>query len=324
VTPRRALLIGCGNIGALYDLGKPGVLTHAKALASLGIPFDVVETDAARATRVTEAYGGQAYPGLEALDLGRYELVCVASSTATHAELLTQLLAAHTPLVICEKPLAVGGAALVPLKAAYEASRSIVVVNYLRRFQPGFIKLAGDLAARPGGARAGLRGIVARYQRGFINNAGHALDLLSFLLGGGVDFDELSVLGAAADAFPDDPTLAVSFRWADAAVLLLGLPDNAYGIFELQLDYQDARIAITDRGDRVDWLALDPVVPGASPTLALDPARSGSGLIADYMLPVFRHGLELLQTGAGRGNFPEAWDLNLKMARVLENLPPKR
>lgn len=319
MTAARALLIGCGNIGALYDLGGPGVATHARALSRLGLPFDVVEPDAARAAQVTSAYGGQTHATLADVNLAGYDVVCVASSTATHAPVLSSLLAADVPLIVCEKPLATGGAALAPLGPAFAAARSIVLVNYLRRFQPGFAALAQQLRARPGGPWAGLQGIMVRYQRGFLNNAGHALDLLSFLLGTPLELEGLSVLRAVSDTFPEDPTLSVAFRWSGAPVMVLGFPDNGYVVFEIELDYRDARISITDRGDRVDWLRPDPARPSV---LMRDPARSATGLIDDYMLPVLQQGLQLLETGVSRGNFPEAWDLNLKMARVLENLSP--
>ena len=49
MAPGRALLVGCGNIGALYDLddaSEADVRTHAHAYARLGLAFDVVDPDA--------------------------------------------------------------------------------------------------------------------------------------------------------------------------------------------------------------------------------------------------------------------------------------
>ncbi len=329
---RSALLIGCGNIGAGYDLASDEVLTHAKALSRLGIPFDVADIDPARAAKIASIYGGLPLSEVDSAALalplsevdsdalaGR-DLVCIASSTATHAPLLLRCFQAGVGRVLLEKPIATSVADLQAMRAAFEGGRGAVVVNYIRRFAPGYVRLRERLAARPGGPLAGLGGVVVRYQRGFLNNGSHALDLLSFLLGVPVAFDEPRVLRSEADAFADDPTLSLAFAWQGAPVMMIGLIGSSYPIFEIELDYRDTRVKLLDRGNVIEWWGLG----AAQGSLLRDPGASETNVLRDYMLPVMRHTLALSPGGADRGNFLSAWETNSAMLNLLERMQGAR
>lgn len=306
----RALLIGCGNIGALYDLEREGVLTHAKALATLSVPFDIVEIDEQRAAQVTARYGGRAFRSLDAVELATYSIASIASPTSDHPAQLVRLLGANVAVVICEKPIAARASDLLRVRDARSASRSLVFVNYIRRFQPAYAALAQHLASYANEPKS-VQGITVRYQRGFLNNASHALDLLSMLFGRLVDIARPRVLRSAADAFADDPTLSLAFDWSGVPVFVLGHVASGYGIFEIDIELRDARVRIHDRGDRIDWL-----VPDGAGGFIRDEGRSATGAIADYMLPVMRRALE-----GSPENFDSAYTLNLKLCDLLANLP---
>jgi predicted dehydrogenase len=317
MAPGRALIVGCGNIGALYDLddgADADVRTHAHACERLGIPFDVVDPDGERRRRVTARYGGRAFESLNAVSLDGYQIASVCTSTASHAETLRRLLDAGTPLVICEKPVAAELADLADLRERQRHASSVVLVNYMRRFLPAYGRLRQRISAwRTAGVR--LVEVVIRYQRGLLNNGGHALDLLELLFERPLGLDTLRVERAVADAFADDPTVSGRFELAGAAVVLQGLPVPPPGLFELELTFADRRVQILDRGDEIRvWT---PTGAGAQPEL--DAAASESGCLANYMLPVFERGMALL-AGGGKAdtNFEQAVRLNEELLRALE------
>ena len=142
MAPGRALLVGCGNIGALYDLDdgpEADVRTHAHAYARLGIAFDVVDPDADRRRRVSERYGGRAFESLSAVSPSAYGAASICTATHLHAEALQLFLDAGTPLIICEKPVADQLDDVRQLRARRRSTaRSVVLVNYMRRFLPAF------------------------------------------------------------------------------------------------------------------------------------------------------------------------------------------
>ena len=64
---KKVLVIGCGNIGALYDFKKDGVKTHVKAFVQNG-NFDTIvfDRDKVLARRVGDHYNIQAFhPSLQ-------------------------------------------------------------------------------------------------------------------------------------------------------------------------------------------------------------------------------------------------------------------
>ena len=219
MAPGRALLVGCGNIGALYDLDdgpEADVRTHARAYARLGIAFDVVDPDADRRRRVSERYGGRAFESLSAVSPSAYGVASICTATHLHAEALRLFLDAGTPLIICEKPVADQLDDVRELRARRRSTaRSVVLVNYMRRFLPAFRRLRRQILRwREEGVR--LVDVVVRYQRGLLNNGGHALDLLEFLFESPVTLSGLRVEAAVADAFAADPTVSGTFEFLGA------------------------------------------------------------------------------------------------------------
>jgi predicted dehydrogenase len=310
MAPDRALLVGCGNIGALYDLDdapEADVRTHARAYARLGIAFDVVDPDADRRRRVSERYGARAFESLSAVSPGAYGAASICTATHLHAEALRLFLDAGTPLIICEKPVADQLDDVRQLRERQRTARSVVLVNYMRRFLPAFGRLRRKILRwREEGVR--LVDVRVRYQRGLLNNGGHALDLLEFLFDCPVTLSGLRVEAAVADAFAADPTVSGSFEFLGATVKLVGLPAPPAGIFELDLVFADRHVQILDRGDEIR-------------VSQIDPSASEKGCLKDYMLPVFERGLALVASvSKGDENFDQAARLNEEILVTLAGI----
>ena len=53
----KTILLGCGNIGAMYDIDTDEIKTHAKALSfTPGVDVSVFDEDAAKAHRIALKY----------------------------------------------------------------------------------------------------------------------------------------------------------------------------------------------------------------------------------------------------------------------------
>ena len=219
----KTILIGCGRIGAGSHGRRRRAGSHAGVLAEIpAFAPTLYDPDLKLSKAAAEALD---LPIVEHIDkslLESCDCAVICSPTNTHFEYLSNLLRAGTPLIVCEKPVCSTLAEVKKLKQLKKQSESRVVVNYTRRFQPPFEKLkkqfAQQMAAEP------LRAISLRYQRGFLNNASHALDLIQFLTNWNILDAKIHSSTCVPDEFLDDPTLSGFGNWNGAQISILGLP----------------------------------------------------------------------------------------------------
>ena len=99
----KALLIGCGNIGALYDWESINIKTYAKCLSKLQINFELYDNDILLARKVATKYKVIALENLNQIRFSSYDLVIISSPTKTHFEYLINIFSDPPNLIICEK-----------------------------------------------------------------------------------------------------------------------------------------------------------------------------------------------------------------------------
>lgn len=134
----RVGVIGTGNIGT----------SHARDLAT-GVSGATVSAlydfDGARAAELAAELGAVAVPSYEELiasDL--VDAVLIASPDQFHAEQALACLAAGKP-TLCEKPLApVEADARAVLDAEVALGRRLIMMGFMRRFDPGYRELKGQ------------------------------------------------------------------------------------------------------------------------------------------------------------------------------------
>lgn len=111
----------------------------------------VCDADPDRATAAAQGAGTFSEPAALIADPG-VDAVVIASPDSTHADLALACLAAGKP-VLCEKPLgATADEALRVVRAETALGRRLVMVGYMRRFDPAYVQMhhagrAGDLGA---------------------------------------------------------------------------------------------------------------------------------------------------------------------------------
>ena len=135
----RVGVIGVGSIGTAHATS----LVREISGATVSVVHDF---DAARAATLAADLGARSVAGpQEVFDADDVDAVLIASPDAVHAEQLMLGLKVGKP-ILCEKPLATSEPdAEAVLDAEVALERRIIQVGFMRRFDPGYVQLKGEL-----------------------------------------------------------------------------------------------------------------------------------------------------------------------------------
>lgn len=283
-TPRPSVLIvGCGNIAGGFDEGRAGdapPLSHVGAFQRDG-RFDVAACMDSNRERLREFQSRWAVPdgvaGFDDLDRARrFDVISVCSPTALHSEHLEAALRLQPRLIFCEKPVTCHVQETAEWVTRCDAARVLLAVNHSRRWAPDVERLRDELAS---GRWGQLRSITGHYNKGLLNNGGHMIDLLHYVLG-----KPLKLVAAGTpvwDFWDDDPTIPAMLETEDRVPVSLNVGNAAdYALFELQLTTSKGVIAMEDGGGA--WRAREAVPsPHFNGYSALDSGERSPG---DYAL----------------------------------------
>jgi predicted dehydrogenase len=184
----KALVIGCGSIGALkpYRYDNPRTknpLTHAHAYkqhpgTNLAGVVDADEKKTKEAARRWNCKGFQHVD--QALNKTRPDIVSICVPTHAHLDVLSLVTTTHKPkLIILEKPCGINQIQCLHMQKIVEKRNTPVLVNYTRRFSINY-RLAQarvtEFAKRIYHARL-------VYARGLKRDGCHAIDLFHWFFG---------------------------------------------------------------------------------------------------------------------------------------------
>jgi predicted dehydrogenase len=215
-------VIGLGNIGMAYDQNEPDdgrVMTHSKA-AHLHPRFELVagvDLNADRRSLFSKRYRTPSFESIEDMMMEvSPDVVAIGVPAKFHYQAFNTVLNILPRAIICEKPLAVDlGQATEMVVAAKEAGVSLLV-NYIRRFDPGVALVRSKLENGEWGIpRTG----VVWYDKGFGENGIHFLDLLSYLLGPPQGGHAVAQKGNWGDG---DPVIDAEFTFSDIRINFIG------------------------------------------------------------------------------------------------------
>lgn len=226
-TGHRGVAIGLAGLGRIGRMHAENIARRCPS-ATLAVVYDVVE-QAARTTG--ERYGVPWTTSYDEL-LERCEAVAVATSTGSHAELVTTAARAGRP-AFCEKPIAGDRAATLAVLDAVAQAGTALQVGFHRRFDPHWVAVEqrraelGDVTFFRGSLRdmtpppvefiAGSGGF-------FADVAVHELDVARWLVG---EVVEVSAHGSA-----HDPAFA-QVGDIDTAVVVLRFATGALGVIDI-------------------------------------------------------------------------------------------
>lgn len=313
----KALVLGCGNIGAGYDLDTDKILTHAKALyLNPKFALTVFDSNEQQARKIADKYNCDVIADLNLADISHFDLVSICTPTETHAQYLSMLISAGIKMIICEKPVSNNVDELNSLQAIFLAHKSKILVNYIRRFQPAYVKLR-DLVKELLKKEA-LTNISIRYQRGFLNNCSHAMDILQFLLDKEINLGPIKLHNAVADHFVNDPTVSMLTNWEHVNVSVLGLSNVKFSHFEIDIFFKQSKIAIKNAGQLIEIYKSENRKEFLEP-LFLDSEHVFKDCLENYMKFVIDHAEKVLSGKIKEDNFISSISLNKKMLNYLKN-----
>ena len=136
----RVGIIGTGFIGEDHGRKLVSVISGSTVIA-------VTDVNRARAEEVATELGGAAVfdNGLDLIKSDKVDAVLVTSIGPTHAEYVLACIAAGKP-VMCEKPLAPTVPECEQILAAESAfGKRLVIVGYMRRYDPGYRQVKASL-----------------------------------------------------------------------------------------------------------------------------------------------------------------------------------
>ena len=260
----KAAVIGLGKIGQEFDYDHPDdslIATHASAYFyhpgfKLLAGVDPVPS---QRKRFETKYDCPAYDDIKVMmDYHRPDIVSIAVPLNQHLPVFQEIIHFTPKAVICEKPIASSAAEGWLMQSIADDHQCALLVNYMRRFEPGSIALKHII--EEGGVGEIFKG-VAWYSKGLLNNGTHFIDLLCYWLGdvSGVEVKEKGRQWEGKDPEPD-----ICLHFDKAAVYVLAGRAEYYSTGEIDLFGSKGRIRYTESGKKIEIYKTvpDPVSKG--------------------------------------------------------------
>ena len=303
---KRAIVIGCGKIGALYDSGVASISNHGRALQDSG-KFDISFYDAD--PKVAE-YAAELYSGVQVVEitkssLEQFDWISLCTPTHTHFHYLEMISQLNSKTILCEKPVSYDSDEIIALSAIAADTKHTIFVNYFRRVLPGYRSLKshyGDLMSLDKLLKCRIE-----YCRGFINNASHAFDLLEFIFDTVVELRDLKISKKEYDLFELDPTVSFSASWNDVVFEVSGENMDSAPIFNIYLTFEGGKVSLTESGSRIE------VVQGTDPN---SNTEVFDGCLHDYMKHSVGHAMAL-RSSQEPSNFTSSLALTSRMLSII-------
>lgn len=264
-----ALLIGAGNIGALYDIdsGPETVpLTHLSALTTcqqIGW-IDVLETNPEHVRRIKRNEKiRHCFASVQEVEANAndYKIACIATPSDTHFSVLRALnkSAINIGHILCEKPLFSASEEFHAQASETKQMKFPVTVNYPRTWSIDNTSLLDLAATYDLGA---CTSVVATYGKGLKNNGSHMINLLLNLFGGTPEITSVGRYGT--DDLDHDPTVSFGLLLNGHEIAVMATSSQSFSLFEVDLRFERGRLILKDGGRTIECYTpvADPDYPG--------------------------------------------------------------
>lgn len=277
--------MGCGQIGTGYDTpGSSKILSHAnaylqsKAISLKGL-VDIDHTRIAEASRKWNVPGYTDFDNM--MDVVNPDILSICVPTSLHALYLKKALNYNLKMIVLEKPITENIKESEEIIASYCDKRIPILVNYTRRFTPGFIEFRRKIVS---GELGKILSVNIKYAKGILNNGSHAIDLCLFLFGSFVD---AKILNSRIDFREEDPTVSLFLQFERCdEVFLQACDERFYSIFEMDICYEKGRTTFEQFGhvQKSRSTRPDPIYPGYTDLTEGDIVSTGMELSLKYLI----------------------------------------
>lgn len=256
-SPLRAVVIGCGRIGAGFSDPSVGTtLTHASAYVASPLTelVAVCDTNAEAARLSARRWGVPDYHThvRELLSAAQPEVVSICTPDPTHAETAEQILCFPSVRgVLIEKPLALTVAEAERTVALARDRGVVLAVNYSRRWAEG-IRQAGKVIRQ--GRLGTVQSVSGHYANGWLHNGTHWIDLARMLVGEVVSVRALRLrMIESLNDFSLDAELEFI---GGAKGIVLGHQRPGLSFFEMDLVCENGRVRLSEGAETIDMYEL--------------------------------------------------------------------
>jgi len=237
-------IIGCGDIGFLFDCNKKtnGALTHFKAFNDSKF-FEVkavAEKKSSIRNLITKNFKIPAYEDYEKMLIeNKFDVITIATNDDSHFEILKKIVAHKPGLVFCEKPLAINYEDANEIVSLYEKNKIHLQVNFTRRFMKEFMDIKKNIAGKKLGW---VESVTFYYSRGLTHNASHYLDLINWYIG---ETEKNIVKISEKEGLGGDDTVSFNLMYPGGTeVRFIGLSPSKISFSEIDIVGTKGRIRV--------------------------------------------------------------------------------
>ncbi len=250
----KAAIIGCGNMGSLFDNDpkRISVSSHAGAYNTHPSVKLVAASDLNRQTLINFGVRWdvdrlyQDY--LELLQKEKPDIISIVTKNDLHYRIAKDAVKHGVKAIFCEKPFTDNPQKAREIVTLCRENNVVLTIHYNRRFDKTHRKLKSKVKHL-----GSIVGGTIYYVNGFINNGCHAIDLVRMFLGK-INF----VQTISKNSYPSsDPNLSITLTLANGAEIFLKGMTTDYYLFEADLVFTEGRIRLLDRGLKIELYRID-------------------------------------------------------------------
>jgi predicted dehydrogenase len=246
----RIAVIGLGRIGSRYDEGRTGRVARSHVGAILREPACELVGVCDSSLESRECFRrdwGNAIPTHRSiaalLSKVAADVFVVATPAESHRRVIERLVGARPRLIFCEKPFCATLGDAQAARALAARRRVPVIVNYHRRWDPRFRRLASRFH------RIGPPAFVqVAYRKGLMNYGSHTVDLLQQFFGAVTRVEAESTRSALAD-----PSYSATLTFASGLkARMSGIDAVRYELMDFEIFYSGSKYRLALGGFSVE------------------------------------------------------------------------
>lgn len=258
----KAVVIGLGNIGLMYDFEpqRPKPSSHVFAYKEsdafeliCGIDGDYNKEKILQKVAPEALFFDSLSSALKTNILEDADVISICTPPPSHFELLSKLIIYGVgKVVFCEKPIVTDLIQAKKINEMVQEKKVTIIPNISRRWNNGLRKIAGVIENKVYGR---LEKINIRYTRGIYNTGAHLFDLLR--LWTGETIRKVMTLNETYTSAGSEKSYSFYFELKSGITgYAEAIDDREYYLFDIDLYFSSGKIEMRNSGDDVFYYGL--------------------------------------------------------------------